>query len=237
MADRSRRHRLAVMLIAARLLSRNLVNRLKAYFFTGVIVLLPTGLTIFIVLKIFDFLGASIKYVYGQNMPWWLGTLLTSSIILLSGLFVRNLIGKSMMEVIERIFTRVPFVRSLYSTIKQLIDLIVANKEMMFQKVVLIEYPRKGLYTLGFISAQGPEELCSRTGEKLMAIFISTTPNPTSGFLLFIPDSEVIHLDMTPEEGMKLIISGGIMIPNRQGEKVIGKDQIQGILASTTSNP
>lgn len=220
MPDTSRN--LSVFLIVARILSRNLMNRFKAYFFTGVIVLLPTGLTIFIVWKIFDFLGATIKYIYGQNMPWWLGSLLTGLIILSSGLFVRNLIGRTFMDYLEKMFNRVPFVRNLYSTIKQLIDLAVANKNMMFQKVVLIEYPRRELYTMAFLSAPGSEEICGKTGQRLMTVFVPTTPNPTSGFILFVPERDITYLDMSPEEGMKLVISGGILIPkNRPGEQPV----------------
>lgn len=201
------------------------VNKFKSSFFTGLIVLLPTGITVFIAWKLFDFLGTLIKYMYGQNMPWWLGSILTAAIIVMSGLLVRNFIGRRLVEFIENLFTRLPFIRSLYSTIKQLIDLAVANKNMVFKKVVAVEYPRKGLYTIGFISASGPPELRVKTGKDLVTVFVSTTPNPTSGFLLFIPQEEIIHLDMTAEEGMKLIISGGIIAPDYLPE---GTDDKQG---------
>jgi uncharacterized membrane protein len=189
------------------------VTTFKSSFFTGLIVLLPTGITVFIAWKLFDFLGALIKYMYGQNMPWWLGSMVTATVIFASGLMVRNFVGRRLVEYIEKLFTKLPFIRSLYSTIKQLIDLAIANKNMVFKKVVAFEYPRKGIYTIGFISASGPDELKVKSSKNLVTVFVSTTPNPTSGFLLFVPEEEIIYLDMTAEDGMKLIISGGIIAP------------------------
>ncbi|MEA2012734.1 MAG: DUF502 domain-containing protein [Verrucomicrobiota bacterium] len=138
-------------------------------------------------------------------------------IIYLIGLFTKNVIGAKIVEVWEKLLLKVPFINTIYSTIQQIGKAIFSNNTTkMFSEVVLIEYPKKKSYVIAFKTANGPEELLEKTGKNLVSLFVPTTPNPTSGFLLFLPEKEITVLDMTVAEGMRLVISGGVVKPQRK---------------------
>ena len=122
--------------------------------------------------------------------------------------------------------TNVPFVRNVYNTVKQIIDTFSSQKKAVFQKVVLLEFFRKDIYALGFLTGEGKEEVRSRVGREIYNIFVPTTPNPTSGFLVMVPKENVIEMDMPVADGMKLIISGGAVVPvyNKKTGKTVMLD-------------
>ena len=134
-------------------------------------------------------------------------------IITALGYFSRIFIGQLFLRFFERILTRLPLISQVYNTVKQLVDTFSQQKKAVFQEVVMIEYPRKGIYAIGFLTNQAKGEVQSLTGENLVNVFIPTTPNPTSGFLLMLPHEDVIPMEMSVADGMKTIISGGAVTP------------------------
>ncbi|MCC5788812.1 MAG: DUF502 domain-containing protein [Opitutales bacterium] len=134
-------------------------------------------------------------------------------ILILLGYLSRYLAAKTMVNLSEKIIERLPFVNTVYSSVKQIVSTFSAQQRAVFQKVVMLEYPRKGTWALGFLTSQAKGEAQAKTSRQLCNIFVPTTPNPTSGFLLLVPEEDVIELNMSIGEGMKLIISGGAVVP------------------------
>ena len=192
---------------------KKLGHGLQSYFFYGLGVLLPAGITIFIVYKLFEILKHFMESMYKETLPWWLGVAVTLLFILIVGVAARITLGIRMVNAMEYVFARIPLIKNIFTMIKQLQQLILGRKKMVFEKVVLLEYPRKGIWSLGFMTADATNELNSKTGEDLVTVFLSTTPNPTSGLLIFVPRKDVFDLQMSVEEAFKVIISGGLLKP------------------------
>ena len=209
--------------------------RLRAYFLTGVIVTAPIGITIFLVWQFITFLdtqvGALIPAPYNPEayLPFGLpglGLLIMLAFLTLVGFLAAGLAGRTLVHIGERLLSRMPIVRSVYGTLKQIFETVLAQSSRSFREVVLIEYPRRGLGAIGFVTGPTRGEIQARSGEELVNVFLPTTPNPTSGFLLFVPKSDIVHLDMTIEEGIKMVISGGIVAPQNHLEalaEAVGK--------------
>lgn len=137
------------------------------------------------------------------------------------GFFTANYLGRSVIAAGERMLSRMPLIRNIYSGLKQIFETVLSQQQKSFQRAGLIEYPRKGLYAVVFISTDAQGEVKSKLGDDeddIISVFLPTTPNPTSGFLLFVKDADVIPLDMTVEEAAKLVISAGLVTPNYQAE-------------------
>ncbi len=148
----------------------------------------------------------------GINLPG-LGVLLSLILLIVTGIIVTNFLGQRLIRWSESILERIPLVRSIYTAAKQVIHAIFATNSEAFRKVLLVEYPRKGLWSLAFQTGQANPEINTKVGKEMVSIFIPTTPNPTSGFLMVLPKDEVIELGMSVEEALKLIISLGVMQP------------------------
>lgn len=196
---------------------------LRKYFFTGLIVILPFVLTLYLLWFVFDFMdgliGPLLKVVFGRSLPG-AGFAITILLILGTGVLATNYLGRKFLHFGDRVFTRVPLVRSVYQTLKQVVQAFVGDQKKAFRQVVLVEYPRKGLYSLAFLTNEG----IGQNGEQMLAVFLPTTPNPTSGFLLFLPEKEVTFLDMSVEDGIKLVVSGGVIKPPDWEGKVRARD-------------
>ena len=209
----------------------NLKRRIRNVFLTGFLVTLPIALTVFIFIFLFKnldalsptftrwliLLGAPLPE--GYRIPF-LGVIMTFFIILLVGVLTTNIFGKKLLHLWERIIGKIPFVRRIYTGTKQVVKSIATADTKSFRKVVLIEFPRKGVHAIGFITGETRGELKHFTSGNHLNVFVPTTPNPTSGFLIFADSGEVIELDMTIEEGVKYVISGGIVNPE-QARKLI----------------
>ncbi|MBI5186707.1 MAG: DUF502 domain-containing protein [Nitrospinae bacterium] len=203
-------------------------TKAKTIFLAGLLFIVPGGFTVFVLSflfksldqlftpvleKLFISLGHS-EYI-GYHIPG-LGFILALFSIFLVGLITKNFIGKRLVAVGEKIVEKIPFVNSLYNGAKQVIEAVASSQAGAFRKVVLLEFPRKGLYCLGLVTCENTGEIQERTGgNNIINVFIPTTPNPTSGYLLFVPEDELTYLDMSVEDGIKMIISGGILSPNR----------------------
>ena len=198
-----------------------LLSRLRNYFLTGVIVTAPFAITIFLVWQFITFLDSYAgrlvpAYYIEQYLPFGIpGIGLVVMLVLLTsiGFVTAGLAGRTMVRMGERFLSRMPVVRSVYGTLKQIFETVLNQSSRSFREVVLVEYPRRGIGAIGFVTGPTQGEVQERTDEDLVNIFLPTTPNPTSGFLLFVPRKDLIHLEMTVEEGIKLVISGGIVTP------------------------
>ncbi len=198
--------------------------RLKRIFTAGLFAILPLAITIYVFFLIFSFLdnliGDLIKAIFGFRVPG-IGFAAGILLILLVGFIASNIIGKRLIDYNDKLLQRLPLFKSIYTAARQIIDAFSVQGKRAFQKVVLLEYPRKGLFVLGFVTGSSKGEIQDKTHAHTLNIFVPTTPNPTSGMLILAPRSEVIDLEMTVEEGLKVIISGGLFEPTSQG-----KDQL-----------
>ncbi len=192
---------------------RSLTLILRNYFITGVVVLIPIGFTLYLTKFI---IGISSKIIpQNINPNSYLPYAIPGIEILISVIFITivgglslSFLGKRILKLIDDLFKRIPFLRTIYSAILQMTESF-SNKDNDKKSVVLVEYPRKGVWAVGFATKENKGEMSEKTNKKLLNVFIPTTPNPTSGFLLMFPTDEVIHLDMTFEEASRFIVSAG----------------------------
>jgi len=190
---------------------------LRNYFLTGVIVLVPVAVTIYIVIQLFFFadgiLGETISAIIGWQIPGF-GLIATFLLLVLVGMIAQNVFGKRFLQWLDFSLQSLPFIRSLYLGVKQVSDVLFKKQQWEFQKVVLVEYPKENSWVLGFITGDFPvSHAPGGFPGDMVTVFIPTTPNPTSGFLLFVSRSKVVDTAMGIEEAMKMIISGGLVKP------------------------
>ena len=198
------------------------MSTIKKYIVAGLLVWLPLAVTVFIVKLVVDLLDNIIlllppdyqpAIILGFSIPGF-GIVLAISTLLVTGMFAANLFGRRLFGLWEAILNRIPLVRSIYNSVKQISTTILDANSKSFRKVVMLQYPRKGIWSIGFLTNEYVSVNIEGRNENLVAVFVSTTPNPTSGFILMMPRDEIIDLDMTVEEGFKFIISMGVIIPD-----------------------
>ena len=196
--------------------------KLRKYIIAGLLVWLPFAATVFIIKLLIGLLDKTILLLppewqpanlLGFSIPGF-GIILAITILLLTGMLAANLFGRRFVEIWEQILNRIPLVRSIYSSVKQISNTIFDPSGQSFRKVVMLEYPRKGLWSIGFLTNESIGDKLSSDDDKLVAIFVPTTPNPTSGFIIMARKDEINELNMSVEEGFKFIISIGVIIPN-----------------------
>ena len=192
---------------------RSFTLLLRNYFITGVVVLIPIGFTLYLSKFLISLSSKIIPQNINPNsyLPFAIpGIEILISIILITivGGLSLSFLGKKILKLIDDLFKRIPFLRTIYTAILQMTETF-SNKENDKKSVVLIEYPRKGVWAVGFATKENKGEMAQKTNQKLINVFVPTTPNPTSGFLLMFPVDEVIYLDMTFEEASKFIVSAG----------------------------
>jgi uncharacterized membrane protein len=207
-----------------------LMARLRNYFLAGVLITSPVSLTIWIAWNLIDFIDSRVTPLIPPNwnpetyLPFsipGLGVAAMVVVLTLVGFLAAGFFGRALMQMGEAMLARVPVVRSVYSGTKQIFETVLAQQSNAFRQVCLIEYPRRGTWAVGFVTGRTVGEVQRRTGDKVINVFIPATPNPTTGFLLFVPDRDVHILDISVEEGIKLVISGGIVEP---GKGKLGSD-------------
>jgi uncharacterized membrane protein len=188
----------------------------RRYFLTGILALLPLGITAWVLVKVFVTVDRTVRpwiaKAIGFEIPGF-GFLATLLFVLLVGVFASNIVGRTIIGRFEALFARVPLFSRIYIAVKQIGDGVIGNRRNLFQRVVFFEYPRLGCWAMGFVTSEHEGELEARTGKRIYHVFVPTTPNPTSGFLLFLPAEDLIELDMTVEDGLKLVISAGSVTP------------------------
>ncbi len=202
-----------------------LFARIRSSFLTGIVVIAPVGVTIWLIWTVIGWIdGVVLPFVpqtiqpeeyIGINLRG-VGVIIFLIFTVLVGWIAKGILGRSLIHFAEGLVNRMPVVRSIYSGIKQISETVFAQTERSFEKACLIQYPRRGIWAIGFVSTMAKGEIAERaeTGTGLMSVFLPTTPNPTSGFLLYFPVEDVIILDMTVEDAAKLVISAGLVYPN-----------------------
>ena len=196
---------------------RSISASLRTYFFTGVVVLIPIGITLYLTKFIIQISSKIIPEEINPNnyLPFsipGLEILISIIVITLVGGLSFSFIGKKVLQLINDLFKRIPILRTIYSAITQMTETFT-NKDDSKRSVVLVEYPRKGTWAVGFATKKNETEISSKTNKNLINVFLPTTPNPTSGFLLMFPEEEIVYLDMTFEEASKFIVSAGTSAP------------------------
>lgn len=187
----------------------------------GLLVWVPLGVTFVVIHSLVSFMDGILFILpprfqpenwVGHNIPG-LGVVLVVVIVLLTGVAVANFFGQRLIALGEAFLARIPLVRSLYSGVKQLLETLMSSQGNSFRKVVLIEYPKTGSFTLAFLTGEGLAEAAARVGQDLVSVYVPTTPNPTSGFFLMIPRTEVTELNISVDEGLRMILSMGMVAP------------------------
>ena len=187
----------------------------------GLLVWLPIGATVLVVSLLLDIMGRLTtllppalrpEELFGVPVPG-LDIFVALLVLILTGVLAANLLGKRLVRWYESILAKIPLVRTVYSAVKNFSEIVLSDSNSSFKKALLIQYPREDLYSLAFQTSEEPAEVQAVTGEEIVTVFLPTTPNPTSGFMLFVPRKDVIELDMPVEEALKMIISLGVVVP------------------------
>jgi len=203
------------------------VKRFRRYIVAGILVWAPLAVTWFLIkigVGLMDKTLAIIPRQYrpeellGVSIPG-LGVILTILVLLLTGILAANFVGRAFVGGWESLMDRIPIVRAIYSGAKNFAEMVFSDSSQSFKNVLLIEYPRKGLYALAFQTSSELGEVQGRTGEEVVCCFVPTTPNPTSGFIIIVPRKDVTELDMEVDEALKMIISLGVVIPKWRHDK------------------
>jgi uncharacterized membrane protein len=202
------------------------VSSLRKYLIAGLLVWLPLIATVVVIRFLINLLDKTIllippewrpETVFGFSIPGF-GIMVGIFILLITGMFAANLFGRRLVAFWESLLGRIPLVRTIYNSVKQVTETIFTSNSKSFRKAVLIEFPRKGTWSVGFLSNRGMQTAIDITGQELISVFVSTTPNPTTGFIMMVPASEVIELDISIEEAFKYIISIGVVVPNEHAK-------------------
>ncbi len=198
-----------------------MLKHLRRYIIAGILVWLPIGVTVFLLRILIGLMDRTLlllpqqyrpEVLFGFGIPG-LGIILTFIVLLVTGMLAANFVGRSMVNFWESMLDRIPIVRSIYSAAKNFAEIVFSDSSQSFKQVLLIQYPREGLYSLAFQTSSELGEVQGRTGEEVVCTFVPTTPNPTSGFIIIVPKKDVVVLDMEVDEALKMIISLGVVVP------------------------
>jgi uncharacterized membrane protein len=200
----------------------SLTHRLRNYLLAGIVVSAPITITLFIVWQVLGYVDRTVTpfiptaYNPETYLPFGLpgiGLLIMLGLLILIGWLTAGMVGRTIMRTGEQLLDRTPIVRGIYSTLKQLFETALSQSSRTFREVVLIEYPRQGIWSVGFVTGEPSADIARCHDGELISVFVPTTPIPAYGFLMYVPREDAVPLEMTVEEGMKLVISGGIVVP------------------------
>lgn len=206
------------------------VERLRAYFFAGILVTGPIALTLYLTWLFIHFIDVSVSRMLPDhynpetylpfNIPG-LGLIIAIVGLTAIGALTAGYVGRIFLRISERILARMPVIRGVYGAVKQIFETVLAKQSNTFREAVLVEFPRRGMWTIAFITGRTEGEVHDLSGPDPVSVYVPTTPNPTSGYLVFVPRSEVVLLSMTVEEAIKMVISGGIVTPTDRRDAAI----------------
>ncbi len=194
----------------------------KGYFVTGILVVVPLYIAVYVLFLIVGFMDNILKILPAPVHPDTylpfhvpgIGIIFTLAAIFIVGVFAKNFFGRAMIRLAERLMSNVPVVRMIYNASKQFLETFFSGEHEGFKKVVLVEFPKKGTFSMGFMTGAVKGEIKEKTGPGYLSVFVPTTPNPTSGFYVVAHESEVVVLDMTVEDAFKVIMTGGLVVPD-----------------------
>ena len=200
----------------------SLFARFRRYFLAGILVTSPILITAYVTWMIITFIDTQVAGILPESMDFTkklphqipgLGLIISIIAITFIGALTPGFIGRTLLKTGERVLDKMPVVRSIYGAIKQIMETVMSTNSESFREVVLVEYPRKDIWVIGFVTGETKGEVQTLKKHKLINVFIPTTPNPTSGFLLFLPKKDLIYMEMKVEDAVKMVISGGIVTP------------------------
>jgi len=199
-----------------------LFRKISNNFFKGILISAPIIITLYIawgLIKFFDKKASPLLGTFPFEIPGF-GLITVFIFFAIIGFITTGLLGRIFSSFIEKVLSKMPVLRNIYSGLKQLFEAILAKKSNSFREVILLEYPREGIWAMGFLTGDTKGEVNRKTKNQMVNIFLPTTPNPTSGFLLFVPKKDILGLTMTVEEGIKMIISAGMLTPSENQKKI-----------------
>ena len=208
-----------------------MIKKLKRSFVTGLVVLLPLGVTFIVIKFLLEKIGQPASTLFFGSWSslldkqWFeiiasiLSIFIVIAIITIFGWLSKFFLGKSVLKFTEGLIQNVPFINTIYNTVKQIVDTLGKNKQAVFQKAVLVHFPNETMYSIGFLTNRSVGETQEKTKETVCNVFVPTTPNPTSGFLIMVPEDKLVVLDMSVGDAIKLIISGGAVTPETLPKK------------------
>jgi len=203
------------------------MNKLRSYFITGLAVFLPVTITVFLLISLFrffdNFLGRFIRIYFLGMVGFYIpgtGIVLFLMLVVVIGFLMKHFFSHRLFPFFEKLFLKIPFVKMIYPAAKQIINFIFLKDWRGFKSVVLVEYPRKGIYSLGFITNEGLKQAEDKTKQKLLNVFIPNSPGPLTGYVIMVPKKDLIFLDISIEEGLRLIVSGGVVNPDKFTDKI-----------------
>ncbi len=213
------------------------MSRVKKYFITGLLVVVPLYMSVYVLALIVKFMDGIFIILPQAIQPEsllhfripGLGIIFTAVVILIAGVLTQNLLGRKLIGWGEALLARVPVFRLIYNATKQLMETFLSKEHKGFRKVVLVEFPRKGLYSLGFMTGAPGGEIKAKSQTGAISVFIPTTPNPTTGFYIIVPESEVVALEMKVEDAFKIIMTGGLIIPSDASRPAVGRQNAGGV--------
>lgn len=188
-----------------------LVKQFRNNFLAGAFLLVPVIGSVFIVWKLFEWSDKALPETLGVHWPPFVGLLVSISIVYFVGLAAKNYFGKKIIASGNAIIVNIPLLNKIYLIIKQIIDTVTVDKKKLFERVVLVEFPRNNCFTVGFVTSENNEKFSAKAGKKLVAVYIPNAPTITTGFLLYFPEDELITIDMPVETALKLVVSGGLL--------------------------
>lgn len=194
---------------------RRFLKQIRNNILTGIFLIIPVIGSVWIIVKLFIWADSALPAIFGQEWFLGMGLLVTLILAYITGLATKNWLGRKIIATGNSIIVRVPILNKIYLVLKQIIDTVTADKKKLFERPVLCEFPKNGSYAIGFVTSEKNEVFSTKTAKNLIAVFMPTTPNPTSGFLMYIPEEDLIPLDIPVETALKMIVSIGLISSDR----------------------
>lgn len=193
-----------------------MLRKIRNLFLAGLLVVLPLAISVTVLWYLFIYIDnlsrPIVKFILGREIPG-IGFVLTILVIIGAGIFATNFIGRRIINLGEKILVKIPLFKNIYLAVKQILEGLFAKKTTSFKKAIIFEYPRRGIYQIGFITRESSAPLEKITGEEMYNVFLPTAPNPTSGMFVMVPRQEAVILDISVEKALKMVISGGLLSP------------------------
>jgi uncharacterized membrane protein len=191
--------------------ARKFLKQVRNSILTGVLILIPLVGSVFIVVQLFKWADRALPSILGMHWASGIGFLVSLIIAYFVGLAAKNWFGKKLIATGNSIIISIPFLNKIYLVLKQIIDTVTLDRKKLFDRAVLVEFPRKGSFVIGIVTSENNARLSVKAGQKLLAVFVPKVPNPTTGFLLYLPEEEIIDLDISVEAAIKLVVSAGLL--------------------------
>ncbi|MDA5193640.1 DUF502 domain-containing protein [Govanella unica] len=224
---------------------KSMMRRLRNYLLTGIVVAAPVGITAYLVWSFITTIDSLVAPLIPKHLmpeaylPFPLpgfGLVIVVTVLILLGAFAANFFGRALLALGDNLIDRTPIIRSLYATLKQVFQMVVSSDASSFKEVVLIEYPRPNCWSMAFVINENTGEVKDRTAPDVVSVFLPTVPLPTSGLLLFIPRRDLISLNMSVDDGLKFVISGGIVVPPRREPRPENPSNLESLPTDTTTS-